>query len=139
MAHKEELRHELKLKSLALSSLLNHSKAGVTHCMDQGRGRSNPLLPCACRRKKVIRSLDHNGQMLVDESRKAEALFDFFDDVLGTLSQRHREINLDLLDLPQLNLSTLSERFTEQEVLSVIHSLPLDKAPGLDGFTTRFL
>jgi hypothetical protein len=77
--------------------------------------------------------------MLVDESRKAEALFDFFDDVLGTLSQRHREINLDLLDLPTLNLSTLSERFTEQEVLSVIRSLPPDKAPGLDGFTARFL
>jgi hypothetical protein len=77
--------------------------------------------------------------MLVDESRKAEALFDFFDDVLGTLSQRHREINLDLLDLPPLNLSTLSERFTEQEVLSVIRSLPPDKAPGLDGFTARFL
>jgi hypothetical protein len=77
--------------------------------------------------------------MLVDESLKAEALFDFFDDVLGTLSQRHREINLDLLDLPQLNLSTLSERFTEQEVLSVIRSLPPDKAPGLDGFTARFL
>jgi hypothetical protein len=77
--------------------------------------------------------------MLVDESLKAEALFDFFDDVLGTLSQRHREINLDLLDLPPLNLSTLSERFTEQEVLSVIRSLPPDKAPGLDGFTARFL
>jgi hypothetical protein len=46
-------------------------------------------------------------------------------------------INLDLLDLPQINLSELLERFIEEEVHRVICSLPPDKAPGLDGFTAR--
>jgi hypothetical protein len=31
------------------------------------------------------------------------------------------------------------DRFTEFEVWGVIKSLPPDKAPGPDGFTTRFL
>jgi hypothetical protein len=66
-------------------------------------------------------------------------LFNFFDEVLGTPSQRQKVINLELLDLPQLDLSTLSVRFSEEEILVVIRSLPLNKAPGPDGFTMRFL
>jgi hypothetical protein len=54
--------------------------------------------------------------MMVDESGKAEVLFDFFNDILGTPYQRQRVINLDMLDLLQLNLSELSERFTEEGV-----------------------
>jgi hypothetical protein len=77
--------------------------------------------------------------MLVNECRKAKALFEFFNGILGTSSQRHWVINLDLLDLPQPNLSVLSVRFTEEEVISVIRSLPPDKASGPDRFTTHFL
>jgi hypothetical protein len=43
-----------------------------------------------------------------------------------------------LLDLPQLQLDELSNRFTEQEVLGVIRALPPDKVPRLDGFANRF-
>jgi hypothetical protein len=48
-------------------------------------------------------------------------------------------INLDLLDLPQLNLFELPKRFTEEEVHRVIHSLPPNKAPRPDGFMAHFL
>jgi hypothetical protein len=44
--------------------------------------------------------LEHDGQTMVDESRKAEALFDYFNNILGTPSRRQKVINLDLLDLP---------------------------------------
>jgi hypothetical protein len=90
-------------------------------------------------RKKLIWSLEHDGQMLVNECRKAKALFEFFNGILGTPSQRHWVINLDLLDLPQPNLSVLSVRFTEEEVISVIRLLPPDKASGPDRFTIHFL
>jgi hypothetical protein len=43
------------------------------------------------------------------------------------------------LVLPHLNLAVQSDWFSEQEVWSVISSLPPDKAPGPDNFTTRFL
>jgi hypothetical protein len=48
-------------------------------------------------------------------------------------------INLDLLDLPQVTLSALSARFTEEEVLCIICSMSLDKVLGPNGFMTRFL
>jgi hypothetical protein len=83
--------------------------------------------------------LQHDGQTLVDEGQKAEALFEFFNGVLGTPTQRQRVINLDLLDMPQIDLSELSARFTEEEVPDIIRSLPSNKAPASDGFTARFL
>jgi hypothetical protein len=70
---------------------------------------------------------------------KAEALFEFFNGVLGTPTQRQRVINLDLLDMPQIDLSELSARFTEEEVPDIIRSLPSNKAPASDGFPARFL
>jgi hypothetical protein len=83
--------------------------------------------------------LQCNGQTLVDEDQKAEALYEFFNDILGKPVQREKLINLDLLDLPQINLSELSACFTKEEVLTVIHSLLPNKALSPDGFTTCFL
>jgi hypothetical protein len=45
-----------------------------------------------------------------------DALFSFFDAVLGVLAQCLHTIELSLLDLPRLDLSELGGRFTEQEV-----------------------
>jgi hypothetical protein len=47
--------------------------------------------------------------------------------------------NFNHLDLTRLDLSQLGERFTEEEVWTIIRALPPDKAPGPDGFTARFL
>jgi hypothetical protein len=76
---------------------------------------------------------------LVAEHRKAEALFKYYESLMGEPAQRSTTINLDLLNVPQLELSSLAERFTEDEVLQVIRSLPPDKAPGSDWFTAQFL
>jgi hypothetical protein len=50
-----------------------------------------------------------------------------------------RRIKLDMLDLPQPDLIGMSSKFPEEEVWSVIRSLPPDKAPGPNGFTACFL
>jgi hypothetical protein len=63
----------------------------------------------------------------------------FFDDILGVPSSRACRIDLDCLDLPRHDLSSLCERFTKEEIWIVIRSLPLDKTPGPDEFTDRFL
>jgi hypothetical protein len=79
LAHEENLRRKLKLKSLARQeSQIMWIKEGdaPTHFF-----HAHANTRC---KKKLIRSLNHNGQTLVDEGRKAEVLFNFFDEVLGT-------------------------------------------------------
>jgi hypothetical protein len=66
-------------------------------------------------------------------------LFQFYDKILGKPSPRSYSINMDLLGILQLDLSGLAARFTQEEVLQVIRSLPIDKASGPDCFTARFL
>jgi hypothetical protein len=48
-------------------------------------------------------------------------------------------ICLKHLDIPRVELSALSDHFTEAEVWSMIKSWPPDKASGPDGFSARFL
>jgi hypothetical protein len=77
--------------------------------------------------------------VVVAEGCKVQIAFDFFDGILGHPPVQSCAINLDLLDLPTLQLTSLGERFTEAEIWAVIRSLLSDKAPGTDGFTSRFL
>lgn len=47
-------------------------------------------------------------------------------------------MELDSLDIPRLDLAHLECPFTVEEVEKIVKAMPLDKAPGLDGFTGRF-
>jgi hypothetical protein len=76
---------------------------------------------------------------LVTEHSKAAALYEFYNNLLGVSAQRSSTINLDLVNLQQLEMSSLAEQFTEEEVLRVIRALPSNKALGPDGFIARFL
>jgi hypothetical protein len=83
--------------------------------------------------------MEHDGRLAVSEEAKAEAALDFFESILATPPSRAHIIKLDRLDLHCMDLSDICEHFTEEEVWSVIKALPLDKAPGPDRFSTRFL
>jgi hypothetical protein len=83
--------------------------------------------------------LEHEGQTLVAEDRKIEAMFHFFDDSMIIALVRSHAINLEHLDLPHLDPSRLCNWFNEVKVLQVIRALPSNKAPDLDGFTTPFM
>jgi hypothetical protein len=58
---------------------------------------------------------------------------------VGTPATQTNSIALEELGLPRLQLDELGNMFTKEEVWKVIRSLPLDKAPGPDSFTVRFL
>jgi hypothetical protein len=89
-------------------------------------------------RRKFIHSLLENGRVYLEEDKKAHLTFSFFDNILGTSGSRSSTINLELLDLPQFDLSHLEEHFTEDEVWEVIKSPLPNKAPSPDGFTMCF-
>jgi hypothetical protein len=75
---------------------------------------------------------------VVTEDQNVQVTFQLFE-IPGTPSARSNAINLEHLGLPCLNLHELCDRFTEQEIWSVVRSLPPNKAPVPDGFTTKLL
>jgi hypothetical protein len=77
--------------------------------------------------------------VVVAEDHKDEVTFSFFDEILGSPPIHSCAIRLEQLDIPSLNLSCLSDHFTEAKVWAVISALPSDKAPGSDSFTACFL
>jgi hypothetical protein len=81
------------------------------------------------RRRNRIHSLEHEGQVELNEDRKVEIVFSFFGEIFGMPSSHSNTIDLGALELQRLDLAGLGERFTEAEVLNVIRSLLPDKAP----------
>lgn len=69
---------------------------------------------------------------------KAEALLDFYTNLIGTSQPRGRSINLDALGIQQRDLTGLETSFSVEEVWNTIQLFPSDKVPGPNGFTGRF-
>lgn len=75
---------------------------------------------------------------MASDADMAQALYDHYNSILGTSFGRSRRVNLAAIGLPSLELSDLEVLFAEDEVRSVVMTMPDDKAPGPDSFTVRF-
>jgi len=76
-------------------------------------------------------------QIIIDQEGKQEAVLQFYENLLGTAEVRDHTIDLEALGLQWHDLSVLEEPFSE-EVWTTVKNMPLDQAPGPDGFTGRF-
>jgi hypothetical protein len=76
--------------------------------------------------------------VLKDQEEKKEAIWDFYNNLLGTIGQREFTLDLEAFHRPAIDLLDLEQVFTEEEVWSTIKALPSDKAPRSDGHTGRF-
>lgn len=141
--HEELLRKIVKLKSLGLSSLQRTVARQESRLLWLAEGdaptRFFHMHANVRQRKKFIRSLVHQEQVVFNEEAKAQIAFDYFDAILGTPPQRTCSIDLRAIGLPTVDMSGLDDKFTEAEIWAVIKTLHPDKAPGPDGFTARFL
>lgn len=90
------------------------------------------------RRKNLVTKVEVDGRLLTGQEEKEAAVWDFYQDLLGSDVPRTRTINLDALDLHPHDLTALELAFTVEEVWAAIKTLPADKSPGPDGFTGRF-
>jgi hypothetical protein len=108
--------------------------------LDEGDANTKFFHPMACHRKRRnhIDSLRVLGTEVVREEAMAEALFHRYGQVLGMNFARSRRFDLSSIGLPSMDLAALEDHFTEEEVWVTIADIPIDKAPGLDGFTGLF-
>jgi hypothetical protein len=82
--------------------------------------------------------ISDDGSVKTSHGDKLEVISDFFHKLLGCSPDRAHTIDLAQLDIPAHNLTSLDSPFTEDEVWKTVLSLPLNKAPGPDGFTGKF-
>lgn len=82
--------------------------------------------------------MQYNGKVFTRQDKISEAMDDYYAALLGSATAREHSLNLDLLDLSSHDLLHLEVPFSEEEVEKTIKSMPLDKAPGPNGFTGRF-
>jgi hypothetical protein len=83
--------------------------------------------------------LDDSGNLLVSHSDKANLIWLAFKERLGTTAFTTLSYDLASHFLAPPDLAILVAPFTKLEIDSVVTSLPLDKAPGPDGFNTDFV
>jgi hypothetical protein len=138
-----QLRRDLKGKSLGLASLalahIARQRSRITY-LSEGDANTRFFHLQACHRRHLnnIESLQVHGASVVQEEETAEALFSFYNNLLGTPVPPNRFLNFQELGIPSLDLSTLEDMFTEVEIWQAITQLPSDKAPGPDRFTGLF-
>ncbi|WVZ94677.1 hypothetical protein U9M48_040542 [Paspalum notatum var. saurae] len=138
----EDFRRKLKLHSLGLASLertvarlrsrilyLREGDANTSFFHQQARYR---------KKKNFIAKFSVEDELITSQEDKQQAAHDYFDALLGSAEQRDFTLDLHSLELQHHDLSELDEPFTEEEVWVTIRELPMDKAPGPDGFTGRF-
>jgi hypothetical protein len=89
------------------------------------------------KKKNFVPKLVSNGAVLINHDAKADLVNKFYGNLLGHCSDMEQTISLESLGIPCHDLSALDAPFTEKEVWDTILHLPLDKAPGPDGFTAK--
>lgn len=140
--HERSLRNKMKYKSLGLASLLRtimRQRSRITYLAE---GDANTkffhLQACHRSRKSHIASLTDGDQLIVHEDAKADLIFRHFDEMLGTHSPCTVSLDFQSLGIPSVDMAATDYCFSEDEVWRTIQEMPIDKAPGPDGFTGLF-
>lgn len=83
--------------------------------------------------------MDDQGNLQTDHNAKAELIWHSFKERLGTSDFNGVSFNLAQQLNIHLDLSSLVQPFSNEEIDVVVKSLPSNKSPGPDGFNTNFI
>ncbi|KAJ1283661.1 hypothetical protein BS78_03G145500 [Paspalum vaginatum] len=138
----EWLRRKLKHHSLGLASLertiakqrsrllyLREGDANTSFFHKQARYR---------KKKNFIAKFQDGNQVFTAQEDKQQAALEFYENLIGSAEERCYSLDFATLGVQQHDLVGLDSPFSLEETWAVVKELPLDKAPGPDGFTGRF-
>jgi hypothetical protein len=135
------LENNLKKHALALASLKRtiaclRSRIGWLQDGDANT-RLFHLHSWHRKRKNFIAKIVIVGHTLTNHDDKANAMFEYYENLLGISLDRTHSINLQELGINSHNLADLDMPFSV-EVWATVKRILSDKAPEPDGFTGRF-
>jgi len=91
-------------------------------------------------KKNAISSLkEEHDNFITDHEGKAVLLYTTFNNRMGDSNQPQMQFDLDALICPNVDLSSLIQPFTREEIDLFIKRIPFDKAPRPDGFNGMFM
>lgn len=91
-------------------------------------------------RRNLITCLETEASSAIyDHQKKVELIWDSFKQRLGVSKFSRVVFNLNSFIQAPLDLSSLADTFTKEEIDLVVNLLPCDKSPGPDGFNTDFV
>lgn len=91
------------------------------------------------KRNSITYLTSPSGDLVFYHNAKAELIWLDFKERLGSSNFESMQFDLSSLLVQNLDLSSLEEPFSHQEVDNIIRLLPLDKSPGPDSFNNDFL
>jgi hypothetical protein len=92
----------------------------------------------ARRRKSFIHRIAFDDTVLTEQADKEEAIWNFFQKLIGESRPRSHSLNLATMGIAPTNLADQERPISLEEIRAAILDLPSDKAPGTDGFTSLF-
>jgi hypothetical protein len=136
--------HEWNLRDIITSHLQNlleqqRCKIKWAECGDAGTKNFHSHASVRHNHNLITTIQDDSGNMISDHEAKAEILWESYKIRLGTTGETSMVLDLSLILQSSQDLVFLEAPFSDNEVNSVIASLPNGKAPGPDGFNSDFL
>lgn len=133
------LRKLLKQKLVGLPSLQRTIARLRSWMLQLKEGEANMTYfhrqACHQQRKNAILSLQSNGHVLTGQDKITAAVDGYYLRLFRLASERAYALHMETLGLPVRDLAHLEAPFSCEEVEKIIKGMPLDKAPGPDGFT----
>ena len=136
------LRTALKRRVMGLAALERTRKRQASRISFLREGDANTkffhLRVNSRRRKNNIMRLKKGEGWVTSHEEKANHIHEFFSGILGPPEPRSLDFNWNLMNPATEGLESLGLPFSEMDIKGAIDDMPLDKAPGPDGYTVAF-